>query len=58
MMEYNDLYYRTRRLVFEDLSRRQGMFCTCGRLATGLHEMNCAKFNKRVDKETKRLLEP
>lgn len=28
------------------------MFCVCGKLATGLHESSCRKFNKVVDAET------
>lgn len=42
----------TRRKVFDELSDRQSMFCCCGKLATGLHEQNCRKFNGKVDTET------
>lgn len=42
----------TRRKVFDELSDNQSMFCCCGKLATGLHEQNCRKFNKKVDCET------
>ena len=42
----------TRRKVFDELSDRQSMFCCCGKLATGLHEQNCRKFNRKVDIET------
>ena len=35
----------------------QTMFCICGKLATGLHEKNCRRFNEKVDKETARKLE-
>jgi hypothetical protein len=39
-------------IVFDKLSDRQSMFCICGRLATGLHETNCRKFNNKVNAET------
>jgi hypothetical protein len=42
----------TRRKVFDELSDNQSMFCCCGKLATGLHEQNCRKFNNKVDRET------
>ena len=41
-----------RSIVLDELSNKQGVFCTCGKLATGLHESNCLKFNKKVDSET------
>lgn len=34
------------------LSDGQSMLCICGRLATGLHEMNCTKFRNKVISET------
>lgn len=46
------LFLRTREDVFNELSNQQSLFCCCGRLATGLHESRCVKFNKKVDKET------
>ena len=42
----------TRRKIFDELSNNQSMFCCCSKLATGLHEQNCQKFNENVDKET------
>lgn len=42
----------TRQKVFDELSERQTMYCCCGKLATGLHEHNCKKFNDKVDIET------
>ena len=42
----------TRQKVFDELSERQTMYCCCGKLATGLHERNCKKFNDKVDIET------
>lgn len=38
--------------VGNELSDRQSMFCVCGRLATGLHENGCRKFNAKVNAET------
>ena len=46
------LFVKTRQEVFNELSDQQTMFCCCGKFATGLHEMNCTKFNKKVDVET------
>ena len=46
------LFVKTRQMVFDELSDRQTMFCCCGKLATGMHEMNCTKFNNRVVAET------
>ena len=49
---YFGLFLTTRQQAFNDLSDQQEMFCCCGRLATGLHEMNCTKFNNKVNEET------
>ena len=46
------LFIKTRQMVFDELSDQQTMFCCCGKLATGLHESNCIKFNNKVDTET------
>ena len=46
------LFVKTRQMVFDELSDQQTMFCCCGKLATGMHEMNCTKFNNRVVAET------
>lgn len=46
-----ELFVMTRNQVKEELSERQPMFCCCGKLATGLHEANCKKFNNKVDVE-------
>ena len=48
MKEWNS----TRIKVFDELSDNQSMFCCCGKLASGLHESNCRKFNAKVDAET------
>lgn len=49
-------WLKTRNQIFDELSDMQTMFCVCGRLATGLHEKNCRRFNKKVDKETAKKL--
>lgn len=46
------LFIKTRKMVFDELSDQQTMFCCCGKLATGLHESNCTKFNNKVDAKT------
>ena len=46
------LFVKTRQMVFDELSDQQTMFCCCGKLATGMHEMNCTKFNNKVLAET------
>lgn len=51
-----DIFLKTRQKVFNELSDKQTMFCCCGKLATGLHENNCTKFNNKVDAETIKLL--
>lgn len=45
-------WVKTRMQVFDRLSEEQAVFCICGKLATGLHERNCKKFNDLVDKVT------
>lgn len=45
-------FVSTRERVFNELSANQTMFCICGKLATGLHERSCRRFNKVVDSET------
>lgn len=49
---YFGIFFKTRKRVKEDLSEGQTMFCCCGKLATGLHEDHCRKFNDKVDAET------
>jgi hypothetical protein len=46
------LWLKTRQGMEEDLSDQQGMFCVCGRLATGFHESSCRKFQDKVTNET------
>lgn len=45
-------WVKTFKQVEQELSDRQTYFCLCGRLATGLHEMNCQKFLARLRRET------
>ena len=47
-VEWSLLYNKT----FDELSEQQPLFCCCGKLATGLHEMYCHKFADKVRKET------
>lgn len=53
---YFGLFLQTREEVFQELSDQQTMFCCCGRLATGLHEHSCKRFNNKVDSEVIRRL--
>ena len=50
------IFVKTRQEVEIRVSNNQNMFCICGRLATGLHESNCKKFQKKVDQETAKQL--
>ena len=45
-------WLKTRSEVENEVSSGQLVLCVCGRLATGLHERNCKKFNNLVDKKT------
>lgn len=45
-------WLKTRQIVANEMSDSQSMFCVCGRLATGLHEMNCRKFQNKITSET------
>ena len=47
----------TRGKVEDELSEKQTMVCVCGKLATGMHERYCRKFQQKVDKETIKKLE-
>jgi len=40
--------------VERELSDKQGTFCCCGALATGLHERRCDKFQEKVNKEARK----
>lgn len=54
---YRDDYVNARREVFNALSNKQAILCVCGKIASGLHEDRCSKFNALVDKETVKILE-
>jgi len=47
-----DKWLQTRQRVAQEESDRNAIFCVCGKLATGLHELNCRKFNDRITKIT------
>ena len=49
-------FLKTRNEVEIQISNNQSMFCVCGKLASGLHESNCKKFQKKVDSETAKQL--
>jgi len=46
------LWLETQKKVEDELSQNQPIRCVCGRLATGLHEMNCQRFKNKVKRET------
>ena len=49
-------WLKTRKEVDEEVSNEHKMWCVCKKLCTGLHEMNCKKFqNKVTNKTLKRL---
>jgi hypothetical protein len=39
-----------RKTAWKEVSDRHPVKCLCGRLCTGLHEINCSKFQKAVDR--------
>lgn len=41
-------WIKTRQKIADEESDKQSMFCVCGKLATGLHEMYCQKLSKRI----------
>ena len=45
-------WVKTRIKVEAECSDAQEMFCCCGRLATGLHERRCSKFQAKVNAAT------
>lgn len=48
---YND-WVNVRQKVEEELSCSQTMYCVCGRLATGFHELHCKRYANKVDSLT------
>lgn len=51
------VWLKTRQQTDDELSQKQTMFCVCGKLATGLHEGSCRRFNQLVDRKTMKKLE-
>ena len=45
-------WLKTRQQVADEISNKQSMFCVCKRLATGLHESSCRKFQNKITNET------
>lgn len=45
-------WLRVRRDTEDDMSGSQTMFCICGKLASGMHERVCRKFQDAVTNET------
>ena len=43
-----DEWLSTYTQVEMELSDKQTMLCVCGKLATGLHESRCKKFNDKI----------
>ena len=56
-MKKQNIQYLKTQFMEEWNSTRTKVFCCCGKLATGLHESNCRKFNAKVDAETAKRLE-
>ena len=52
-----DKFLECRRKTYSQLSDLHYMFCTCGKIATGLHQLSCKNFNNKVDSETVKSLE-
>lgn len=50
-------WVKMRRVVFDEMSVQQTVFCVCGEIADYLHEDHCVKFNRLVDEETARRLD-
>lgn len=44
-------WVETRIKVKEELSRSNGAFCVCGKLATGLHEASCRRLRNKITNE-------
>ena len=49
-------WLKTRKMVEDELSDKQSMFCICRRLATGFHESGCRRFQQKVSNETTKRL--
>jgi CRISPR/Cas system CSM-associated protein Csm4 (group 5 of RAMP superfamily) len=55
--KYFSDWLNTRHEVENEFSEKNKVFCLCGKLATGLHEKNCRKFNDAITKEAVKRLE-
>jgi len=49
---YFSEWIKKRKEIEDKLSEENAIFCVCGRLATGLHEKFCRKFQNKVTSET------
>lgn len=52
MTENEFMLYKQAEQIISD---KHPMKCVCGRLCTGLHEMNCRAFKKAVEKKYNQL---
>ncbi len=50
LIEHNpQAYSKAKEEAIKELDEQTPIFCFCGRLATGLHTMNCGKFRKKME---------
>ena len=50
LIENHYMHWLTAKRESEDIvSDSQPMMCCCGRVATGLHEMHCTRYQAKVD---------
>jgi hypothetical protein len=54
---YFNEWLTARQEAEQEVSDSQSMFCVCGRLATGLHERGCKRFNDKVTSRAVQKLE-
>lgn len=45
-------WLKKRKEVEDKVSKEHYIWCVCGKLCTGLHEMNCKRFNDKVTSQT------
>lgn len=50
--KYPSLWAKSRKDAEMELSDSQYVYCCCGKLASGFHEMRCPHFQKKVDSIT------
>lgn len=46
------LYDEARKSALDRADSETSIFCYCGRLATGLHTVNCRRFREKLDRYT------